>query len=144
MPLPQRQHICIVDDDEQFRTLFRHILQQQGYAVLEAPDGQRALEIINASPSRLIVVLAQALSERDSLTVFSALLADGALAKYHAYLLLSVAPRLSPALESLVALLKVSVMSQPEDLHSVLKHISMLAHRLEIKRARDGLPALSH
>ena len=147
MPPPQRtrrQHICIVDDDEQFRTLFRHILQRQGYAVMEAPDGQRALEFINTSPQRLVVVLAQALSERDSLTVFSAMLADAALAKYHAYLLLSVAPHLSPTLEALVSTLRVSVITQPEDLHGLLKHISMLAHRLEIKRARDGLPALSH
>ncbi|HLW03463.1 MAG TPA: hypothetical protein VKT82_32760 [Ktedonobacterales bacterium] len=146
MQPPQRsrhQHICIVDEDEQFRALFRSILQQQGYAVLEAPDGQSALRQINASPHRLVVVLTRALSERDSLAVFSALLADTALAKYHAYLLLSVAPLLSPALEALVSMLRVSVITQPEDLHGVLKHISMLAHRLEIRRTLDSLPALS-
>ena len=146
MQPPQRsrlQHICIVDEDEQFRALFRHILQQQGYAVVEAPDGQSALKLINASPYRLVVVLTRALSERDGLTVFSAMLADASLAKYHAYLLLSVAPRLSPALEALVSTLRVPVINQPEDLHGVLKYIGMLAHRLEVKRTLDSLPALS-
>ncbi len=146
MQPPQRsrlQHVCIVDEDEQFRALFRHILQRQGYAVVEAPDGERALELIGTSPYRLVVVLAHALSERDGLTIFSALLADTSLAKYHAYLLLSVAPRLSPALEALVATLRVRVMTQPEDLHGVLQHISQLAHRLEARRVLDSLPALS-
>ena len=139
---PQRSqlhHICIVDEDEQFRTLFRSILQQHRIAVQEASDGQSALRLIATSPYRLVVVLAQAISERDGLTVLSAMLADASLAKYHAYLLLSVAPRLSPTLETLVSLLKVRVIFQPEDLPGVLQQIGQLAQGLEVKRALMAL-----
>src|SRR5690349_5319301 len=121
---PQRMqpfHVCIVDEDAQFRALFRQILQTRGYMVWEAPDGPAALELIGTSPYRLVVVIAQALTERDSLIVFSAALEDAALAQYHAYLLLSVAPRLSPTLEALISILKVSVITHPEHLQGVLK-----------------------
>lgn len=144
---PWSYHICIVDEDEQFRALFRQILQQRGYAVVEAPNGKRALELMRTSPHRLVVVLAQALSERDSLTIFSAALADPSLAQSHAYLLLTVAPHLSPTLETLVSLLNVSVITHPEDLQGVLARISQLARGLEARRRkrtrRKRLPALS-
>jgi CheY-like chemotaxis protein len=131
---PWSHHVCIVDEDAQFRALFRQILQQRGYTVLEAPDGAHALELLGASPHRLVVVLAQALSERDSLTVFSAVLADPTLAQCHAYLLLNVAPRLSPTLETLLSVLNVSVITTPEDLEGVLERIGQLARGLETRR----------
>lgn len=133
---PWSHHVCIVDEDEQFRALFRQILQQRGYIVLEAPDGEHALKLLGASPHRLVVVLAQALSERDSLTVFSAVLADPTLAQCHAYLLLSVAPRWSPILETLLSVLNVSVITNPEDLQGVLERIGQLAQGLEVRRRR--------
>jgi DNA-binding response OmpR family regulator len=152
MPPPHRpwlNHICIVDEDEHFRALLRGILQQRGYTVLEAHDGQRALTLMGTSPYRLVVVLTQALSEQDSLTVFSAALADRCLARFHAFLLLSVAPHLSPALETLVSTLKVTVITHPENLQSVLKRINLLAQGLEKRRKRrarrtlaKGIPAL--
>ncbi len=147
---PWSHHICIVDEDEQFRALFRQILQQRGYSVLEAPDGAQALELLGSSPHRLVVVLTQALSERESLTVFSAVLADPSLARCHAYLLLSVAPRVSPILETLLSVLNVSVITNPEDLSGVLERISQLASGLETRRKqrtrrsrRKSLAALS-
>jgi DNA-binding response OmpR family regulator len=123
-----------VDEDEQFRALFRQILQEQGYEVLEASDGRTALRLMWTSPYRLVVIFAQTFPERDGLTVLSAVLADPPLARYHAYLLLSVAPCLSPSLEALVSTLKVPIITHPQDLRSVLKRISRLAHRLEAKR----------
>jgi CheY-like chemotaxis protein len=139
MPPPRAQphHVCIVDEDAQFRALFRQILQARGYAVWEAPDGPAALELIETSPYRLVVVITHALSEQDSLTIFNAALADAALAQYHAYLLLSVAPHLSPTLEALISILNVSVISHPENLRGVLKRISQLARRLEARRQQD-------
>ncbi len=139
---PWRDHICIVDEDEQFRALFRQILQKRGYTVLEAHDGRAALELIGASPHRLVVVLAQALSERDSLTVFSAALADPTLAQHHAYLLLSVAPHVSPALETLISMLKVTVITHPEDLQGVLERITLLSQRLETRRKEHSRRAI--
>ncbi len=131
---PQPYHICIVDEDAQFRALFRQILQARGYIVWDVPDGPAALDLIATSPHRLVVVLAQSISEQDSLFVFSAALADASLAQYHAYLLLSVAPRLSPTLEALISILKVSVITHPENLQGVLKRIGQLARRLEARR----------
>lgn len=135
--LPQPYHVCIVDEDAQFRGLFRRILQARGYVVWDAPNGPAALDVINTSPHRLVVVLAQAISEQDSLIVFSAALSDASLAQYHAYLLLSVAPRLSPTLKALISILKVPVITRPENLQGVLKRIGQLAQKLEARRRQS-------
>jgi two-component system, cell cycle sensor histidine kinase and response regulator CckA len=40
--------ILLVDDDEALRRLARLILMQQGFHVIEAPDGAEALEVVSA------------------------------------------------------------------------------------------------
>ena len=39
--------ILVVDDNTPFRLLLSAFLKKSGYTVLEAEDGQRALEILN-------------------------------------------------------------------------------------------------
>lgn len=50
-------HVLIVDDDPTLRTLLLLILGEEGYKVAEAADGLAALEILRASPQRMVVLL---------------------------------------------------------------------------------------
>ena len=47
--------ILIVDDDEQLRTLLRRALEEAGYLVSEAPNGQDGLRQFRQTPTALVI-----------------------------------------------------------------------------------------
>lgn len=51
------QTILLVEDDERVRDLTRRILQDQGYTVLEAQNGQEALVVSAAHPVDIHLLL---------------------------------------------------------------------------------------
>src|SRR5215467_12396060 len=52
--MPER--ILVVDDEENIRHTLRGVLADEGYDVLEAPDGRRALELLAHAEPRLAIV----------------------------------------------------------------------------------------
>ena len=48
--------ILVVDDEEKIRGTLRGVLADEGYEVLEASDGRRALELLEAAAPRLAIV----------------------------------------------------------------------------------------
>ena len=46
MATDQKTRILIVDDESDLRNLLNHVLTQAGYEVMEAPDGEAALNIL--------------------------------------------------------------------------------------------------
>jgi PAS domain S-box-containing protein len=54
--LPLANHILVVEDDPIIRQMLRGLLQRQGWIVQEAPDGEVALQLIQQSPPRLILL----------------------------------------------------------------------------------------
>ena len=61
-----RPSILIVDDDDQIRHLIRETLEQSGYHVTEAQDGQEALRQYRLAPSDL-VIMATIMPDQDGL-----------------------------------------------------------------------------
>jgi len=54
---PEDQHtILIVDDEPQVRELLRAGLEGEGFSVLEAGDGRRAMELIDGNPVSLVTL----------------------------------------------------------------------------------------
>lgn len=49
-------HILVIDDDEIFRSTLDRLLQQEGYFVRSAPNGQVGLELHSERPADLILV----------------------------------------------------------------------------------------
>ncbi len=49
--------ILVVEDDEIIRTITRMILEQEGYAVLEASDGRHALGVLDGQAERPALAL---------------------------------------------------------------------------------------
>jgi CheY-like chemotaxis protein len=47
----------VVDDDPEIRHALRFLLEQEGYTVHEAANGQQALDYLRTSPRRLVVLL---------------------------------------------------------------------------------------
>jgi UDP-3-O-[3-hydroxymyristoyl] N-acetylglucosamine deacetylase len=50
------QTILVVDDEEKIRDTLRGVLTDEGYEVLEATDGRRALEVLERTRPRLAIV----------------------------------------------------------------------------------------
>ena len=49
--------ILIIDDEGELRRLLARVLELEGYAVLQAPDARRGLEVLRAHPDEVLVVL---------------------------------------------------------------------------------------
>ncbi len=47
--------VLVVDDEPSVRTVVRMILEKAGYEVLEAEDGEKAIEAINTGENRLVL-----------------------------------------------------------------------------------------
>jgi CheY-like chemotaxis protein len=66
--MAEAKSILVVDDQEDERAIQRDLLAHLGYRVLEASDGQAALELARAAPPDL-VLLDIAMPRMDGLTV---------------------------------------------------------------------------
>ena len=47
----------MVDDDEDIRTTIQQILEEEGYRVLAAPNGEEALRLLAAHPAPRLILL---------------------------------------------------------------------------------------
>src|SRR5215472_6672156 len=54
--VPMSTRVLVIDDDSATRVSVRWILEDAGYAVLEAEDGAVALDMLHASPDGLMVL----------------------------------------------------------------------------------------
>jgi CheY-like chemotaxis protein len=48
--------ILVVDDNEDFRAVLKQTLESTGYSVIEAGDGQQALDLMKANPVNMAIV----------------------------------------------------------------------------------------
>ena len=67
--------ILVVDDEEKIRLSLRGVLSDEGYAIAEAGDGRRALELIDEDMPDL-VILDVWLPEVDGLTLLETVKGD--------------------------------------------------------------------
>jgi two-component system cell cycle sensor histidine kinase/response regulator CckA len=54
---PAGPTVLVVEDEEVLRAGIRRLLQNEGYNVLEAPDGATALQLLDATPSDQIALV---------------------------------------------------------------------------------------
>src|SRR5262249_48371660 len=123
--------VLIVDDDWAIRETLRTALEEEGYAVAEAGDGARALELLYTSPLPCIVLLDLRMPVLDGPGVLAVVAADGRLATRHVYTIitanLDTVPRARAALRGR---LSVPVIPKPFDLEVVLDAVAQAAGEL--------------
>lgn len=64
--------ILVVDDDDSFRALVRHILEEDGHQIREATNGQEGLTLYRENPADLVITDIL-MPERDGMEVTLAL-----------------------------------------------------------------------
>lgn len=131
MSAAQMVSTLVVDDDQDSRGVLRIILEDAGYAVLEAADGMQAIEALRASASSLVVVLDLDLPRLDGVGVLQAVAQDAQLSGRHVFILLTaVAQKRYKAAEAVCATLSVPFMLKPFDLDALLDMVAEAADRL--------------
>ena len=129
------QRILVVDDDKEIVRIIRAYLQQAGYTVLIAYDGETALHIIRSDRPDL-VVLDLMLPDRDGWSITRVVRGDESLAKTPIIML-------TARVESSDRVLGLNLgaddyVPKPFDPHEVVARV-----RAVLRRAQDG-PALPH
>ncbi|HEY7356235.1 MAG TPA: response regulator, partial [Ktedonobacterales bacterium] len=99
--------VLIVDDDEEIRVSLRLFLEDEGYRVAEALDGEEALTLLRRRSERRVVLLDHLMPVLDGTGVLRTLQAEPALAQQHTFILITALPRLPLPAQDLSTLLGV-------------------------------------
>ncbi|MCK4336451.1 MAG: response regulator, partial [Candidatus Aminicenantes bacterium] len=67
------EKILVVDDEENIRKSLRMILEYEGYTMIEAADGEEALEIVEETVGLDLILLDVQLPGKDGLEIMSEL-----------------------------------------------------------------------
>ena len=55
--MPEQYKILVVDDEPDIRQLLKIVLEKDGYAVIEAENGEQAVELVKSTPSLSLVIM---------------------------------------------------------------------------------------
>lgn len=123
--------VLIVDDDQDIREVVRFILEDANYDVLEAGDGNTALQMLRANNQAPMVVLLDLLMPQpNGIDVLKAIVADPPLCR-HVYLLLTADnTALRQQAESLLAQLSAQIITKPFDVVTLLDMVEHAAQSL--------------
>ena len=123
--------VLVVDDDAAIRELIVETLGDEGYTVLQAPDGARALDILRRSAEPLVVLLDLMMPRMSGKDVLQAVAADRRLASTHAYVLITAAEHSLPLpFVHLLTVLEVPILPKPFDLRVLLYRVEHALRRL--------------
>jgi CheY-like chemotaxis protein len=122
--------VLIVDDDEGIRESVRLAMEEEGYEVAEAPDGRSALDFLQASQKRWLVLLDQLMPILDGTGFLREVQKNPALFSRHVYILLTARSRISTPTLDLATSLGVSVLKKPFELEQLLELVAQAAARL--------------
>ena len=55
--MPEQYKILVVDDEPDIRSLLKIVLEKEGYAVMEAENGEQAVTLAKANPSLSLIIM---------------------------------------------------------------------------------------
>jgi CheY-like chemotaxis protein len=129
--------VLILDDEKAIRDAVRWTLEDAGYAVLEASDGDEGLHLLRASEEPLIVLLDLMMPGTSGLEVLHALEADPVVAARHAFIIFSAARAfIAPVLNLFLPDKRLLSLPKPFPLDLLITTVEQAAQQLDC--ARDG------
>jgi CheY-like chemotaxis protein len=129
----RRGAVLVVEDDEDIRESIRLILEEEGYRVLDAPDGVAGLAILQQSLSALVVLVDFRMPRMDGIAMLREVAKHQPLARQHVYVLVTANyDQLPPGCADLIASLAVRTVKKPFDVDVLLSAVA---------KACDALPA---
>jgi CheY-like chemotaxis protein len=144
MPPRARAPVLIVDDDEAIRDSLRAVLEDEGYQVVEAPDGLIALEVLHALPSQAIVLTNHNMPRLDGPGLVNMIVDDATLANRCAVIYMTAGNRiLPPVFTEQLRELHAPVLRKPFDLDVLFEAIEAGTSRMAHASDTAGTPATS-
>lgn len=141
MPLHPRVPVLIVDDDEAIRESLRAVLEDEGYQVVEAPDGLIALEVLQALPTQAVVLTNHNMPRLDGPGLVNMIVDDPALACRCAVIYMTAGNRiLPPAFSQQLRELHAPVLRKPFDLDKLFDAIEAGAARMATAPGKPAAP----
>lgn len=123
--------VLVVDDDQDIRDALRFILEDAGHEVLEASDGEAALQTLRRNQSRLVVLLDLLMPHMNGIDVLRQVVADRWLNERHAYLLMTADNAiLRQQADPLLAQVSAQVIGKPFDIDRLLEMVDAAARPL--------------
>jgi CheY-like chemotaxis protein len=126
--------VLIVDDDQELRDLLREILEEEGYRVREAADGDTALDLLRSSQERWVVLLDYLMPHGGGKRVLQTVSRDAALSTLHSYVLLTARTRLSLPVQEAAQGISIPVVRKPFDLEVLLATVAQACNRIAAGR----------
>lgn len=122
---PGTVSVLIVDDDISIRESLRYLLEDAGYAVVEAQDGLEALAYLRRAPEQVIVLLDLMMPRLDGAGLLGAVAGDSRRLSRHRYILMTAGHQtLSLAFAHMLTDLAVPVVYKPFDIDKLLEVIA--------------------
>lgn len=123
--------MLIVEDDKSIREVLADVLQEAGYTVFTAPDGQPALQRLHTHSVGLVVLLDLMMPGMDGYALLQTIAADSLLTTHHAYILMSATAKTLPLrVIELLQHLNVASLSKPFEIEELLAAVAQAASRL--------------
>jgi two-component system, OmpR family, response regulator MprA len=120
----EQDRVLIVEDDDAIRESLQTFLEDEGYGVIMARDGQAALEIIPTLPGPTVILLDLVMPRLDGLSVLRDLADHPEKRDAHPIFLMTAhMDRLSPQVVQLLGNLGIPVLPKPFDLEQLKEQI---------------------
>jgi CheY-like chemotaxis protein len=135
---PASGRVLVVDDNADMRGLLRDVLQDEGYTVHEARDGQMALDWLRQTAERWVVLTDHLMPRLNGAGLIAAVLTDSQLAGRHAFIYMTATDRvIPPDLQEQLAGLQAPILGKPFSFDACLAAVAEAVARL----AAAGVPA---
>jgi CheY-like chemotaxis protein len=116
--------VLIVDDDEAIRESLRVVLEDEGYRVVEAPDGLTGLEVLHGLGTPAVVLTNHTMPRLDGPGLINTIVEDTALAEHCALIYMTASNRILPStLSEQLHALQAPVLRKPFDLDALINQI---------------------
>ncbi|MGH2485610.1 MAG: response regulator [Ktedonobacterales bacterium] len=124
-------NVLVVDDDASIRDLVRMVLEDEGYAVHEAVDGQAALDFLRAFAPPAVVLVDGFMPRLSGLELLAIIAREPALAQRHAYILATGSSEIAvPLGGTQPTAMPVRLLAKPFDIQALLEVVATAAATL--------------
>jgi DNA-binding NtrC family response regulator len=121
MPTRTDDQLLVIEDDPEIRRAVREALEDEGYAVREAPDGAVGLRLLARTEESLVALVDYRMPQIDGYLLFRTVAEGGANLQRHAYVLVTANhAHLPSAFVRLLASCHIPIVDKPFDLDTLL------------------------
>lgn len=134
--------VLVVDDDESIRVMMHLALEEAGYTVREARQGDEALRVLRESKEPMVVLVDLLMPVVSGFELLRRVAEDWDLARRHAYVVVTASESSLPVVQALRSTTVVEGIAKPFDIDTLTEAVKRASAVLLPKE--DGASADQH